>query len=108
MNRASIGELEELILLSIASLIPEAYGYSIKTLILKKANRDINLSAIHASLHRLEKKGLVRSRFGEVSKKRGGKRKKYFDLTAIGKTAIQESREVRNSFWSLISPSTLS
>ena len=102
--RANIGELEELLLLSIASLVPEAYGYSIKDTILEKANRDVNLSAVHAALHRLEKKGLLKSRFGEATAIRGGKRKKYFELTTAGVAAIKDSREIRNSFWSNISP----
>jgi len=107
MNRANIGELEELLLLSIASLVPEAYGFSIKSLILERANRDINLSAVHATLYRLESKGLIKSKFGEASAKRGGKKKKYFKLTSAGLAAISESRAIRNELWNSIAPAAL-
>ena len=107
MRRASIGELEELLLLGIASLVPEAYGFAIKTLIQERAKREINLSAVHAALYRLENKGLIKSQFGEATSKRGGKKKKYFELTAAGVAAIQESREIRNDLWTSIAPSIL-
>ena len=78
-----------------------------KSLIQDRANRDINLSAVHAALYRLEKKGLIKSQFGETTGKRGGKKKKYFELTAAGVVAIRESREIRNDLWSSIVPSVL-
>jgi PadR family transcriptional regulator len=107
MTRASIGELEEILLLSIASLVPEAYGFAIKSFILERANRDINLSAVHAALYRLEKKGLIKSKFGEATSKRGGKKKKFFELTSAGVAAIRISREIRNDLWTSIAPSVL-
>jgi len=107
MVRANIGELEELLLLAIGSLVPEAYGYSIKDLVLEKASRDVNLSAVHAALYRLEKKNLLKSRFGDATAIRGGKRKKYFELTSAGVAAIKDSREIRNSLWNSITPSVV-
>ena len=107
MSRTSIGELEELLLLGIASLVPEAYGFAIKSLILERAQREINLSAVHAVLYRLEEKGLIKSQFGEATGKRGGKKKKYFELTNAGVVAIRESREVRNDLWTSIAPTVL-
>jgi PadR family transcriptional regulator len=107
MGRASIGELEELLLLAIASLVPQAYGFAIKSLIEDKARRDINLSAVHAALYRLESKGLIKSEFGEATSKRGGKKKKYFNLTIAGVATIRTSREVRNDLWASIEPTVL-
>jgi PadR family transcriptional regulator PadR len=107
MSRASIGELEELLMLGIATLVPEAYGFAIKSIILERANREVNLSAVHAALYRLENKGLIKSQFGEATSKRGGKKKKYFELTATGVVAIRESREIRNNLWTSIAPSVL-
>lgn len=107
MGRTSIGELEELLLLAIASLMPEAYGFGIKVLILELANRDVNLSAVHAALYRLEEKGFIKSQFGATTSKRGGKRKKYFELTTAGVAVINSTRQVRNDLWSTISPSVL-
>ena len=102
MGRSKIGELEELILLAIAFLGEQAYGYAIKQNLLSEAKRDLNLSAIHAALSRLEQKGLITSHFGESTKKRGGKRKKYFSLSNTGRIAIEESRDIRNTYWNKI------
>lgn len=103
MGRKTIGELEELILLSIAFLGDVAYGYAIKESLLSEAKRNVNLSAVHAALSRLDEKNLITSRFGESTKKRGGKRKKFFNLTNNGRITIEETRNIRNSYWSKIS-----
>jgi DNA-binding PadR family transcriptional regulator len=70
-SRIYLGELEELILLLVALLGKEAYGVSIAGELKKQAGREINISAAHAVLHRLEKKGFVKSRMGGASQERG-------------------------------------
>jgi Transcriptional regulator PadR-like family len=44
-----------------------------------------------ASLDRLEDKGFVKSRQGEATAERGGKRKLLFTITAPGQRALRES-----------------
>ncbi len=67
-----------MVLLTVAMLEDEGYGISVKQQVELRTKRTINLSAIHSTLYRLEKKGFLNSRLGEATKVRGGKRKTYF------------------------------
>ncbi|OEK03527.1 PadR family transcriptional regulator [Roseivirga sp. 4D4] len=102
MKGTNLGEFQELVLLTIGTLYPEAYGVGIKDEIREKTGRKVTLSTVHAALNRLEKKGLVQSSFGEATKIRGGKRKKYFTITAYGIKALEETREQREQLWNAI------
>ncbi|QSE96928.1 PadR family transcriptional regulator [Fulvivirga lutea] len=99
MKGTNLGEFEELVMLAIGVLHPKAYGVSIKDEITDRSGRSVTLSAVHASLHRLEEKGFLESEFGEASNKRGGKRKKYFFITAYGAKALEEVKELREQLW---------
>ena len=104
MKGTNLGELEEILLLTIAAMGENTYGYAIKENIEERTGREnMNLSAVHACLYRLEKKGFLTSEFGGATKKRGGKRKKYFRLSGDGKDAILEARRIRTSLWDEIS-----
>lgn len=107
MKGTNIGEFEELVLLTIAALHPEAYGVSIKNEIKKLAARSVTLSTVHASLNRLEDKGMVKSQMGESTGKRGGKRKKFFTVTAFGAKTLAEVREQREAIWQMIPDAAL-
>ena len=102
MKGTQLGEFEELVLLSILTTHPDAYGVSVKEEINSIANRKINLSTAHGALKRLEVKGLVKSHMGEASAVRGGKRKRIFELTALGMTKLNEAKELRERFWEKI------
>lgn len=99
MKGINIGEFEELILLTVGVLYPEAYGVGIKNEISERTDRRPKLSAVHAGLQRLQDKGLLKSEFGEATKVRGGKRKKLFQITAQGSKVLAETRAVRNELW---------
>ncbi len=90
-----IGELEELVLLSVGSLYKDAYGVSIMDEIKAETGRDLNISAVHAVLKRLESKGFVKSWMGGATNERGGRRKRYFTLTVSGKKVLDESMSLR-------------
>ncbi len=87
----TLGELEELVLLVTATLNDDAYGVSVMNYISQEAGRDVNISAIHEVLKRLEKKGYLRSKMGGATATRGGRRKRYFLLTASGKRLLEET-----------------
>lgn len=94
-----IGEFEELVLLTIASLGEEAYGVSIKEDIEKRADRSISIGALHSTITRLEEKGLIKSWLGEPTEERGGRRKRFFELTRSGKEALHEIKSLRDALW---------
>ena len=102
MKGNHLGELEELVLLTVGSLFDEAYGVAVMDEVKLKTGRDMNISAIHAVLRRLEEKGLLKSRMGGSTNERGGRRKRLFTLTKVGKTALDESIRIRTSLYERI------
>ena len=106
-SRTYLGELEELILLMVALLNKEAYGVSITEELKKQTGREISICAVHAVLHRLEEKGFVKSKMGGASQERGGRRKRLFSMTAYGKSALEEMRDIRSTIWELITKTSL-
>lgn len=102
MSKFQLGEFEEVVLLTVAILNGEAYGVAIIDEIEKRLKRKVSLGAMQTSLRRLEEKGLVRSELGEATKVRGGKRKRFFNLTNFGKSALREAKEQRLGLWNAV------
>jgi PadR family transcriptional regulator, regulatory protein PadR len=101
MKHHSLGEFEELVLLMVAALHDEAYGVSIHENF-EKLSKTVNISAIHVALTRLEEKAFVKSRFGGITKDRGGRRKKFYVITALGKRILDNQYELRTSIYNQI------
>lgn len=102
MKGSNLGEFEELVLLSIGALADDAYGVSIKEFIKDRANRTPSIGALHSALSRLEDKGYIKAVIGESTNVRGGRRKKYYQITITGKEALRFSKELRTEIYSLI------
>lgn len=102
MKGTNLGEFEELVLLTIAALVSDAYSVAICDELEKYTGRVAKLGVVHAVLNRLEDKGLVKSRMGEATSARGGKRKRYYEVTQAGKVALTRSKEVREALWRVI------
>ena len=102
MKREKIGELEELVMLTVGVLYKEAYGISVMKELEAQTGRSLNISAIHAVLKRLQEKGLLKSTMGGATSDRGGRRKRLFELTLPGKNALDEAKDVRNRMHQLI------
>jgi DNA-binding PadR family transcriptional regulator len=102
MKGTNIGELEELILLTVGILYEKAYGVAVMDEIEKQTGRSLNISSVHAVLQRLEDKGLVKSEMSEPSGERGGRRKRIFFLTAAGKRSLEAANELRNQLFKQI------
>jgi len=91
-----LGEFEQLVLLSLLRLGPDAYGASVSLEIEQHTGRTVSVSAVHTTLDRLEEKGFVRSRLGESTPQRGGKRKRHYLVQPAGLRALQQAiRAVR-------------
>ncbi|MFM9837922.1 MAG: PadR family transcriptional regulator [Cyclobacteriaceae bacterium] len=102
MKGTNLGEFEELVLLTVASMVSEAYSVAICDDLEKKTNRSVKLGVVHSVLNRLEEKGLAKSKLGEATSTRGGKRKRYYTVTNAGKSALLKSKELRDQYWSII------
>ncbi len=83
-----LGEFEQLVLLALVRLGPEAYGATIRREIEARTGRDLAISAVYVTLDRLEVKGLVRSRIGDPTPQRGGRRRKHVVILPAGRRAI--------------------
>ncbi len=90
-----LGEFEELVLLSVASIPQEAYGVAIMNYIINETGRNVNISAVHEVLKRLQRKGLVKSKMGGATQERGGRRKRYFQMTTSGKKTLEEAMRLK-------------
>lgn len=107
MKGTNIGEFEELVLLTVAALMEEAYSVAICDELSEHAGREVKLGVVHAVLNRLQEKGLLKSQLGEATKTRGGKRKRFYQVTNTGKAALIKTKEVRDELWNRIPHLTL-
>ena len=80
MKNLQLGEFEEIVLLTVAVLHGEAYGVSLRKDIETRLSRNVSVGAMQTALRRMEQKGFLTSEFGEATKERGGKRKRYFNI----------------------------
>lgn len=102
MKDHSLGEFEELVLLVVAAHHDEAYGVSILESLEEHLKKKVNISAIHVALKRMEDKGFVRSRFGGITEDRGGRRKKFYSITALGKRMLDQQFSLRTILYKQI------
>jgi PadR family transcriptional regulator PadR len=86
-----LGELEQLVLLSVLRVGDRAYGVPVHAEIKRRAGRDLTLGTIYKTLTRLESKGLVTSYLGEPTPARGGKATRCYLVTAEGRRALQST-----------------
>jgi PadR family transcriptional regulator PadR len=102
MGKYQLGEFEEIVMLTVAILTNEAYGFSIIEEMEKRLKRKVSIGSLQTVLRRLEEKGYLASEFGEATKVRGGKRKRFFELTQSGKNVLSETKEQRMGLWSAV------
>ena len=103
MKGTHLGEFEELVLLTVAVLYDNAYGVAVQQEIKERSGRSVTISTVHAALKRLEQKGYARSEYGKATPQRGGRRKLLFQVTIAGKSALENSKTLRNNLWNDIS-----
>ncbi|NQZ78451.1 MAG: helix-turn-helix transcriptional regulator [Ekhidna sp.] len=96
MKGTNLGEFEELVLLTVGILYDNAYSVAIQHELNRQTDRKVSISSVHAAVYRLEEKGLLDSRMGEMSSERGGKRKRIFTISQSGKEALEKANELRN------------
>jgi DNA-binding PadR family transcriptional regulator len=102
VKRNYLGEFEEVVLLITSQLQNNAYGVSITEAIQEQTGRRVTISAVHATLTRLENKGIVKSHLGGATTERGGRRKRFFAITTYGSRILHEVWETRQLLWQRI------
>jgi DNA-binding PadR family transcriptional regulator len=94
-----IGELEQLVLLTILRLGPSAYGVPVVEELRRHTKQPVLRPSVYLALRRLEAKGLIRSRLGEPEARRGGRARRHFALEPAGHALLRESRRTLRSLW---------
>jgi DNA-binding PadR family transcriptional regulator len=102
MKKYQLGEFEEVVMLTVGILHEDAYGVSIKKEIETRLVRKVSVGALQTALKRLEDKGYLKSREGETTQDRAGRPKRYYNITAYGKKAMEYTRTTRNDLWKAI------
>ncbi len=71
----------------------DKYGLEIIKRVKEDTGRKMSLGGLYTTMHRLEKKGYVKSRWGETTPERKGNRRKYYCLTGAGRKSLQAVRQ---------------
>jgi PadR family transcriptional regulator PadR len=98
-NREFIGQHELMVMLAVLRLGREAYGVTIASEIADRTGREMLLGSVYEILERLEVKGLVSARMGEATAVRGGRAKRYFNLTAEGVRHVRAAQRALEALW---------
>ena len=88
-----------MVLLVVLRLGEGAYGVPIAREIEKETGREVGIGSVYAALDRLQRKGLVSSTLGEPTPERGGRAKRYFQVTGLGLRRIRQIRRTLVALW---------
>ncbi|MEO0951692.1 MAG: helix-turn-helix transcriptional regulator [Pseudomonadota bacterium] len=90
----NLGEFEILVLAALVRLGDRAYGTTIIEELNSRARRVVSIGALYATLARLESKGLVSSRLGDATPKRGGRAKRFYRPTPAGQEQLKRASQM--------------
>jgi len=99
MSKRSLGEFEQLVLLAILRVGDGAYAVPVIAEIQENTGREVSHAAAYVALKRLEEKGLVKSKLAAATAERGGRGKRYYEVSASARELLQESRDALNRMW---------
>jgi DNA-binding PadR family transcriptional regulator len=99
MQRQLLTDFELMILLAALRAGDESYGMRIAEEIQRHTGRPVMMGAVYAALDRLERNGLVKSSIGDPTPQRGGRAKRFFDVTPRGLRAIKQTRQALVALW---------
>lgn len=90
-RRDELGPFEFDVLQALLGKPRDAYGVTILAKIAQQTGRKVSLGALYTTLERLERKGMVRSAWGEPTAIRGGRRKRLYEIEPSGSQAVRRS-----------------
>ena len=99
-SRSGLGELEQLILLSVLRLEDSAFGPDIARDLEDSVGRRVTRGALYSTLNRLEKKGLVEWSPEEPGEDHRAHIRRLFAVTDVGLSAVRAQRETLLTLWS--------
>lgn len=96
----SIGEFEQLVLLSVLRAGADAFGIEVRRVIQETGARKVSRGALYKTLERLSDKGLLAWEVSDSTPDRGGLPRRRFIVTEAGMDALRRSKETLERFWS--------
>jgi PadR family transcriptional regulator, regulatory protein PadR len=94
-----LGNFEQAVLLAVRRLGSDAYGRAIFNEVETRLERGVAAGAVHATLVRLEEKGLLSSALGPGTEIRAGRPRRYYRLNASGVRALNDARAAVHTLW---------
>jgi DNA-binding PadR family transcriptional regulator len=91
--------MEEILLLTVQRLDPEAYGVTIRANVEEVLGKPVSVGAVYVPLDRLAERGYLETWHGDPTPERGGRRKKYYRLTQDGLKILAETKALNDALW---------
>lgn len=98
-SNETLGGFQLLSLLAVLRLGSDAHPARIQEELEETARRTVTISTVYVTMERLRKKGLVRSWLGEPQPVRGGRAKRFYELTELGLSSVREARQELDRMW---------
>jgi DNA-binding PadR family transcriptional regulator len=94
-----LGSFEQAVLLAVLWLGEGAFGSAVFREVETRLDRDVAAGAVHATLVRLERKGMLVSRAPRAPQIRAGRPRRYYAITAPGRVALNGARAATEQLW---------
>ena len=94
-----LGNFDLMLLLAVLRLGDEAYGVTIAQELEQHTGREVVIASVYARLESLQERGLVTSSLGDPTPERGGRAKRYFQITGAGIREIRDARTALMNMW---------
>jgi len=95
----SLFEQEQLVLLAVLRLGGQAYGVRIVQELNTLTTLQISRPSIYVTLGRLERKGFLRSSLGEPLPQRGGRARRFYQITPAALLLLKDTRQCYLRLW---------
>ena len=102
MKGEHLGEFEEFALLGVRALGNDTYAVPLQQFLEEKTGRAVSIGTVYSALTRLEEKGYVRSSMSEAIAARGGKSRRMYEVTPLGRRTLRDLHDVRVKMWRAI------
>ena len=89
----ALGEFEQIVILAAMRLGDDAYAVTILNEIRECTGREPSVGALYTTIERLQEKGLLTSRMGDPTPERGGRAKRYLQVTPAAVRAVAHAQK---------------
>ena len=94
-----LAEFEMRVLLGVLRRADGAYAVAVREEIVARTGSRVSIGSLYITLQRLERKGLLTSRLGDPSPERGGRAKRFYEITRRGQTLLRAECRMTQAMW---------